>query len=308
MLASLPCIDVFSEFSLSKMSTRKLKVFNDELKKLIKELNSDFDKNHPTLTDQIKKVQNITDELKSIHKKTTEGSLTGAALGAAGGITSTAGLCLAPFTFGASLALTGVGAAAGIVGGATGATCTITNMVKHKTLRETIEKIINDVQNTINAMIKQMREIYDNIEETEQLEQTMEKEGVTTARGATDTSELKNEIGKVSALAVKDMLVFVQAANVTSACVDAADAAYVAARAAKFARVSTNAAKATRVSADVAKAARASADAAKFAGIATGILSAVFVVFGVVSVVQHATELSEINQPTETKKISNQTL
>ncbi|RXN32372.1 apolipo L3-like protein [Labeo rohita] len=149
-----------------------------------------------------------------MHKKTTEGSLTGAALGAAGGITSIAGLCLAPFTFGASLALTGAGAAVGIVGGATSATYTITNMIKQKNLHETIEKIINDVQNTISAMTEQLRDIYDNIEEIEQLEETMKKESVTTARCATDISELKNEIGKVSALAVKGMLVFVQAANV----------------------------------------------------------------------------------------------
>ncbi|RXN32355.1 apolipo L3-like protein [Labeo rohita] len=139
-----------------------------------------------------------------MHKKTTEGSLTGAALGAAGGITSTAGLCLAPFTFGASLALTGVGAAAGIVGGATIATCTITNMIKQKNLRETIEKIINDAQNTIKSMIEQLSKISDNIEETEQLEETMNQEGVKTARGATDISELKHEIGKVSALADKE--------------------------------------------------------------------------------------------------------
>ncbi|RXN12687.1 apolipo L3-like protein [Labeo rohita] len=215
---------------------RIFNAFNDELKNLIKELNSDFEKNHPTLTGQIKKLQNITDELESIHKKTTEGSLAGAALGAAGGITSIAGLCLAPFTFGASLALTGAGAAVGIVGGATGATCTITNMIKQKNLRETIEKIISDVQNTVKSIIEQLIKINDNIEETGQLEETMKQEGVTTARGATDISELKNEIGKVSVTAVKDMLVFVQAANVASARVDAAKAAYVAAQAANVAR------------------------------------------------------------------------
>ncbi|KAI2645492.1 Apolipoprotein L3 [Labeo rohita] len=210
-----------------------------------------------------------------MHKKTTEGSLTGAALGAAGGIASIAGLSLAP-----SLAFTGAGAAVGIVGGATSATYTITNMIEAKNLHETIEKIIKYVQNTISAIIEQLREIYDNIEETEQLEETMEKESVTTA--ATDISEQKNEIGKVSALAVKGMLVFVQAANVA---VDAAEAAFVAAWAAKVARVSAN--------------------AAKFGGRATGILSAVFVVFDVVSVVQHATEISEINQPADNRNQEN---
>ncbi|KAL0153998.1 hypothetical protein M9458_050673 [Cirrhinus mrigala] len=124
----------------------------------------------------------------------------------------------------------------------------------------------------------------------------MEKESVTTARGATDISELKNEIGKVSALVVKGMLVFVQAANVA---VDAAEAAFVAAWAAKVACVSANAAKAARVSAQTVKAARVSANATRFGGRATGILSAVFVIFDVVSVVQHATEILVINQPAD---------
>ncbi|KAL1276636.1 hypothetical protein QQF64_036259 [Cirrhinus molitorella] len=203
----------------------KLKALNDELNKQIEELNSDFDKKLPALTGQIKKLQNITDELESMHKKITVANLTGASLGAAGGIASIAGLCLAPFTFGASLALVGVGAAVGISGGATGATSAITKITKLKNLCETIEKIITDVQNTIKSMIEKLSKIHDNIGEIEKLEETMVKEGVTTVRGAIDISEIKNEIDKVSALAVKDMLVFVQSVSVASAVVDDADGA-----------------------------------------------------------------------------------
>ncbi|KAK2892414.1 hypothetical protein Q8A67_012402 [Cirrhinus molitorella] len=234
----------------------KLEDLNDELKKLIEELNSDFDKNHPGVTSQIKKLQNTTNELESMHKKITVGSLTGASLGAAGGITSIAGLCLAPFTFGVSLALVGVGTAVGVAGGATTATCTITKMIIPKNLCETIKNIIEDVQNTIKSMIEQLNEIYDNIEDIEQLEETMEKEGVTTVRSAIDISDIKNEIGNVSALAVKDMLVFVQNANVASAVVDAAKAAYVATQTAKVAHAAADTAKFARV-----------------AGAATGVLS-----------------------------------
>ncbi|RXN37735.1 apolipo L3-like protein [Labeo rohita] len=209
-----------------------------------------------------------------MHKKNTGGSLAGAVLGAAGGITTITGLFLAPFTLGASLALTGAGAAVGIAGGATSATCT-TNMVEAKNLHETIEEIINDVQNTISAMIKQMREIYNNIEEIEQLEETMEKESVTTARGATDTSELQNKIGKVSALVVKEMSVFMQAAYVAFAAKDAADTAFVAIHAAQL------------------------EERASFKSILSAVVS------DVVSVVQHATELSEINQSADKRNQEN---
>ncbi|KAF4111663.1 hypothetical protein G5714_008694 [Onychostoma macrolepis] len=92
-------------------------------------------------------------------------------MGAAGGIAALTGLALSFFTFGVSLAVTGVGLAVGITGGVTGAVCNITNMIKQKNLRQTIEKIINDFQNTINPMIEHMNAISNTIEELQQAEQ-----------------------------------------------------------------------------------------------------------------------------------------
>ncbi|XDV19387.1 hypothetical protein PO909_024870, partial [Leuciscus waleckii] len=131
-----------------------------DLKGSIEELKSEFNRNHQTLLDKIKELDDAADELESVHKNSTVGSLVGSSVGAAGGIAAIAGLCLAPFTLGASLALTGVGAAFGVAGGVTGAASNITNMVKQKTLREKIEKIINELQTTIKPMGKLLNKIH----------------------------------------------------------------------------------------------------------------------------------------------------
>lgn len=100
-----------------------------------------------------------------MHKGTTVGSLVGSSMGAAGGVTALVGLGLSFFTFGASLAISAIGVGVGIAGGVTGATCNITNMIKQKTLRGTIEKIINDFQETIKPVNQHLETISIKIEE-----------------------------------------------------------------------------------------------------------------------------------------------
>uniref|UniRef100_A0A673JR76 Uncharacterized protein n=1 Tax=Sinocyclocheilus rhinocerous TaxID=307959 RepID=A0A673JR76_9TELE len=111
------------------------------------------------------------DELESMHKNTTVGSLTGATMGAAGGITSIVGLALAPVTLGVSLVLTAVGSVVGVAGGATGTICKSINNTKQKRLRENIEKITSDFQNTINAMFEILSTIINSTEDIQQLVQ-----------------------------------------------------------------------------------------------------------------------------------------
>ncbi|XP_059357025.1 uncharacterized protein LOC132095946 [Carassius carassius] len=82
-----------------------------------------------------------TDSLEEVHRKCTVGALSGSVIGAAGGITAVVGAILAPFTFGASLIVTGVGIGVGVAGGVAGAASSITNAVKQKSLRENIQRI-----------------------------------------------------------------------------------------------------------------------------------------------------------------------
>uniref|UniRef100_A0A672LCJ9 Uncharacterized protein n=1 Tax=Sinocyclocheilus grahami TaxID=75366 RepID=A0A672LCJ9_SINGR len=233
-----------------------------ELKRSIEELNSEFERNDQTLTNLIKELNAITDELGSVHKNTTMGSLAGTVMGAAGGITTLAGLALSPFTSGASLALTAVGVAAGVAGGVTGATFSITNMIKQKNLRQTIEKIINDFQNTINPMIQLLSAISNSTEAIEQLEKQMfkQQEGAEAVRGAA-------HLLKIAYVA--------EVAQIGKACAEAAKAFHAAAKTVHMAVA------------------------------ITGALSALFLALDVVGIVQDFTEISEMKQPADERKLAS---
>uniref|UniRef100_A0A671NB59 Uncharacterized protein n=1 Tax=Sinocyclocheilus anshuiensis TaxID=1608454 RepID=A0A671NB59_9TELE len=82
-----------------------------------------------------------TASLEEVHHKCTAGTLAGSVIGAAGGITAVVGAILAPFTFGASLIVTGVGIGVGVAGGVTGAASSVTNTFKQRSLRENIQRI-----------------------------------------------------------------------------------------------------------------------------------------------------------------------
>ncbi|XP_077083334.1 uncharacterized protein LOC143736519 [Siphateles boraxobius] len=261
---------------------------NLELKRNIEELKSEFDRNHQTFTDKVKELDDATDHLEAVHRNTTVGSLVGSSIGAAGGVATIAGLCLAPFTLGASLALT-VGAVAGVTGGVTGGASNITNTVKQKTLRQNIEKIINDFKATIKPMVKLMETIY-NITEDIELEKTLNKLDIQrSARGAVDMLKMAGgaavaDIGITCAEAAKEIRVYVKAV--------------------KAARGSASAARAVRATAETAKSLRTTAAFA-------GAFSAGFLVLDVYCIVQDSKELSEMNQPAGKRKeeeISSETL
>ncbi|RXN34354.1 hypothetical protein ROHU_014980 [Labeo rohita] len=117
-----------SQYLTSSFSTAKFEELSDELQQSIEKLNSEYNRNHKTLADQIKKLNNITEELESMHKNTTRGSLVGASMGAAGGI-ALLGIVLAPFTFGASIAVTG---AAGVTAMGVGVTGGVIDVISVK--------------------------------------------------------------------------------------------------------------------------------------------------------------------------------
>lgn len=196
---------------------------------------------------------------------------------------------MAPFTFGASLALTGVGAAIGAAGGVTGAASNITNMTKQKTLRETIELTTNNFQSTINPMIEELNKIY-KITEDIKLEKTLNKLQIQrAARGAADILKMAKiadvaQIGKMCAEAAKEIRVYVKAVNAI--------------------RGPTQAARVVRATAGTAKSIRTTAAA-------TGALSALFLALDVYCIVQDSVELSEMNQPAGKRKaedINSETL
>ncbi|XP_039505382.1 serine/threonine-protein kinase Nek2-like [Pimephales promelas] len=111
------------------------------LKQRFMEATEIFEKTYKDSKAFLSEWKEIIDSVEEIHRKCTIGSLTGSVIGAAGGITALVGAILIPFTFGASLIVSGVGIGVGVAGGATSAVSNITNAVKQKALYEKLDKI-----------------------------------------------------------------------------------------------------------------------------------------------------------------------
>ncbi len=223
----------------------------------------------------------MTDEIESVHKNSRVGSLVGSSIGVVGGVTTLVGLALSPFTLGASLALTAVGAVAGAAGGVTGAVSNLTDMFKQKQLKQTIVKIISDFQERIKPMIEYLSAISDSAADIQRMNEILSKvELQTPARGFGDLFKIAGVadvalIGKHCAEAAKDIRVYVKAVD------------------------------AIRGPAQAARAMRATAESAKFIRMSAavgGTLSVLFLALDVASIVQDSTELYEMNQPAKERK------
>lgn len=217
---------------------RKHKVF-DTFQRSSEELKSEYDRNLPTLTDQIKKLKDITDEIESVLRKATVGILAGASVGAVGGISALAGLALAPFTFGLSLSLTVAGVVAGAAGGVTRAASNFTNMLKQRKPRQTTEKIISDFLETIKPMTKPLNIISNITADIQQNNEMLNKmEFQTAVRGFHDLVKIVKAadlalVGKYCAEAAKEIRVYVKTASAVRDPAQAARAVFGAAGAVK---------------------------------------------------------------------------
>uniref|UniRef100_A0A672K3E6 non-specific serine/threonine protein kinase n=1 Tax=Sinocyclocheilus grahami TaxID=75366 RepID=A0A672K3E6_SINGR len=146
-------------------------IYSEELRKLIQEMLSCDPRHRPSADEILAKPflrdawGKTTDSLEEVHRKCTAGTLAGSVIGAAGGITAVVGAILAPFTFGASLIVTGVGIGVGVAGGVTGAASSVTNTVKQRALRENIQRIhqnftdVTPLLESLNALRRVLRVI-----------------------------------------------------------------------------------------------------------------------------------------------------
>ncbi|XP_061107038.1 serine/threonine-protein kinase Nek8-like isoform X3 [Conger conger] len=127
--------DIMARPCILRMLCQKSRGISEELKQKLEELNE------------------VANGFERVLMGTTVGSLTGAVVGAVGGITAIVGLCLTPVTLGASLIVSGVGIGISAAGGVTGAASNITNMVKERENRRTIENIIRELEMKIQIML-----------------------------------------------------------------------------------------------------------------------------------------------------------
>ncbi|XP_029431057.1 apolipoprotein L3-like isoform X2 [Rhinatrema bivittatum] len=112
----------------------------------------------------IAELRQIADNLDGFHYGATVASITGSAVSAAGGITTIVGLILAPFTFGTSLIVTGVGLGVAAAGGVTSATATISDTVKDKVGRKKVEELLQQYEKIMKDIDKCLKGIQQLVE------------------------------------------------------------------------------------------------------------------------------------------------
>lgn len=118
----------------------------------------------PSFEATIAELRRIADGLDHFHHGATIASITGGAVSAAGGITTVVGLILAPFTFGASLIVTGVGLGVAAAGGVTSATATISDTVNERVERGKVNTLIHQYETNMNEIEACLKTIHCQLE------------------------------------------------------------------------------------------------------------------------------------------------
>ncbi|KAM4043185.1 uncharacterized protein ACNLHF_013558 isoform 2-T3 [Anomaloglossus baeobatrachus] len=112
-----------------------------------------------SISDCSKELLTIADDLDDFHRAATIASVAGSSVGLAGGITTIAGLVLAPFTAGASLVVSGIGAGVAAIGGLTGASASIADTVNIRNKCSRVEEIVKTVNIDMNELEKTSKKL-----------------------------------------------------------------------------------------------------------------------------------------------------
>ncbi|XP_028649391.2 apolipoprotein L3-like [Erpetoichthys calabaricus] len=210
---------------------------HEDMHKTIKLFSKLFNDRIQDLQKNIDDLHIIADGVDSFHKKATIANITGGTVSAAGGIVTIAGLILAPFTLGASLMVSGVGLGVAVAGGVTSASATISDTVSNSLERQKVEEIIKSYQKDMKAFVECLETVNSCLKNVEELNESKLKESL--ANEALLKTSNKIQLG------------------------------------ARAGKALTNAAEIARV-ATLAKASGGLTRAIRVAGVATGVLSGLF--------------------------------
>ncbi|XP_072574547.1 apolipoprotein L3-like [Paramormyrops kingsleyae] len=177
---------------------------------------------------RVKDLREVADGLERVHFGTTVGSLTGGVVSAIGGVTSVVGLVLAPFTFGASLIVTGVGLGIATAGGVTSGVSNITKMVNESMDRKNFEKLIRDYEDLMQPITECLRELSGNIENLQKLKSVKKKTEGGPPQNVDNMMQVGSRLGRGLAVSVPEVVRLVQVANLGKVAAQASRAVQVA--------------------------------------------------------------------------------
>ncbi|KAI2644061.1 Apolipoprotein L3 [Labeo rohita] len=130
-----------------KRNKRIPEALEQKLIKSVSAFDEAYNKHYEQFETLVSEWGETADLLEAVHYKATSASLSGAVIGAAGGITALVGAILSPFTFGASLIVSFVGVGVSAAGSVTGAAANIAGTVKQKQLYERLEQFKPYIEN-----------------------------------------------------------------------------------------------------------------------------------------------------------------
>ena len=125
---------------------RALKSKAESCDTYIKQLKSTLKSLQSKIPDVIRRIQSIQEEIDLHHDNVNKATIAGATAGIVGGGLMIGGLIAAPFTFGASLGLTIVGATIGTAGGVTTAGAKIFDHVQSSDNNDAVKKLLDTVE------------------------------------------------------------------------------------------------------------------------------------------------------------------
>ncbi|XP_054574614.1 apolipoprotein L3-like [Eptesicus fuscus] len=134
---------------LSQLETFMAMEDQEHLESFMKE----FPQVKQDLKDRIRKLYVLADEVDKVHKDCTITQVAAASTGAASGLLSIAGLCLAPFTAGASMALLATGVGLGAASAVTGVTANIVDMSKDASAKAEASRLVSTGSDTVNEVL-----------------------------------------------------------------------------------------------------------------------------------------------------------
>ncbi|XP_073481656.1 apolipoprotein L3-like [Aquarana catesbeiana] len=145
-------MDTSSEWNNSQITEFEMSELEEKIGLYIKEFKETHNMLQEHLSKCIKEMRDIANCMDEFHRKATIASVTGSSVGIAGGITTLAGLALAPFTFGASLIVGAVGMGVATAGGLTGAVASIVDNENIKKTLKRVEEIVGEIQKHIELI------------------------------------------------------------------------------------------------------------------------------------------------------------
>ncbi|XP_024115043.1 apolipoprotein L3 [Oryzias melastigma] len=112
----------------------------------VQKYNSLMTEDGKSLREAIDDLRSIAANLNKVSKGTKIAGITGGATTALGGVAAAAGVILSPFTMGSSLALTAIGVGVATAGGVTGASAAITNKANFSSDKKKIQQTLQDFE------------------------------------------------------------------------------------------------------------------------------------------------------------------